>query len=104
MQRPLVALVVLAGMADSLWAGDDAPALGIFQQHGEIGTLAHPGSVRFDDQAGTYTVAGSGENMWFARDAFHFVRKKATGDLSLAADISFVGPGKAPHRKACLLI
>ena len=40
-----------------------------------------------------YTVAGSGENMWAARDAFHYVWKKATGDLALTADVSFVGAG-----------
>src|SRR4029077_18407033 len=49
-------------------------------------------------------VAGSGENMWAAKDAFHFAWKKASGDLSLAADVSFVGQGKEAHRKACLMI
>jgi TolB protein len=49
-------------------------------------------------------VSGSGANMWFTQDAFHFVWTKAIGDLSLAADISFVGKGAEPHRKACLLI
>jgi hypothetical protein len=42
--------------------------------------------------------------MWSTRDAFHFAWTKATGDVSLAADVSFVGAGKNPHRKACLLI
>src|SRR5262249_47356219 len=28
----------------------------------------------------------------------------ASGDLSLTADISFIGQGGAPHRKACLLL
>ena len=30
--------------------------------------------------------------------------KKASGDLALAADVAFVGAGKDPHRKACLMI
>src|SRR5262245_54519385 len=42
--------------------------------------------------------------MWAARDAFHFVWKKTSGDLALTADVSFPGPGKEAHRKACLLI
>ena len=42
--------------------------------------------------------------MWFAKDAFHFAWKKATGDLSLTADVAFLGAGKDPHRKACLMI
>jgi hypothetical protein len=39
-----------------------------------------------------------------ARDAFHFAWKKASGDLALAADVAFLGAGKDPHRKACLMI
>src|SRR5438132_8833265 len=42
--------------------------------------------------------------MLFAKDDFHFAWTKATGDLSLAADVSFVGKGAEPHRKACLVI
>ena len=42
--------------------------------------------------------------MWQARDAFQFAWKKASGDLSLAADISFSGAGVEKHRKACLMI
>ena len=40
----------------------------------------------------------------WTKDAFHFAWTKAEGDLTLAADVSFVGPGKNPHRKACLMI
>src|SRR5262249_450285 len=50
------------------------------------------------------TVAGSGANMWSTRDAFHYVWKRSTGDVALAADVSFVGSGTEPHRKACLII
>lgn len=81
----------------------DTP-LGVFESHGDVGTVLHPGSVKYDEAARTYTVSGSGENMWAARDAFHFVWKKMSGDVSLSADISFVGKGKEAHRKACLLI
>ena len=42
--------------------------------------------------------------MWFTNDAFHFVWKKVSGDVALAADIVFKGQGIDPHRKACLLI
>jgi tricorn protease-like protein len=41
--------------------------------------------------------------MWFTNDAFHFVWKKVSGDVALAADIVFQGQGGDPHRKACLL-
>jgi sugar lactone lactonase YvrE len=78
--------------------------IGIFENHQDVGTVLHAGSVAFDAAQKTYTVAGSGENMWAAQDAFHYAWKKATGDLTLTADIAFVGKGVEPHRKACLLI
>lgn len=42
--------------------------------------------------------------MWFTNDAFQFVWKKVSGDVTLAADISFMGAGGDPHRKACLMV
>lgn len=79
-------------------------SLGIFEGHSDVGTVLHPGSVTYDVAHGTYTVTGSGENMWMGKDAFQFVWKKASGDLSLTADIAFPHPGGNPHRKAALLI
>ena len=75
-------------------------SLGIFQHCGDIGDVRHPGSVRFDSTMATYTVTGSGLNMWSVRDAFHYVWHEASGDLSLSADIAFVGEGIETHRKA----
>jgi hypothetical protein len=66
--------------------------------------VLHPGSAVFDPAARTYTVTGSGDNMWGAQDAFHYVWKKAAGDIALTADISLLGSSKQPHRKACLLV
>lgn len=81
----------------------DGPA-GAFEQHQDVGEVKHPGSLEFDPAAGTYTVSGSGANMWHERDAFHYAWKRIeSGDVSLAADIAFVGEGKNAHRKACLV-
>lgn len=79
-------------------------AAGIFDTGGDIGAAKHKGSVEFDAARGAYTVAGGGANMWFTNDAFHFVWKKMSGDVTLAADINLVGAGGDPHRKACLLV
>jgi TolB protein len=79
-------------------------ALGVFENHGDVGTVLHDGSVAFDPTAKSYTVTGSGENMWAAKDAFQFVWKKVSGDISLTADVAFLGKGVEPHRKACLMI
>src|SRR5712692_2094704 len=81
-----------------------AAPVGIFESHGDVGTVLHPGTAEFDAAAGSYTIAGSGENMWFANDAFQFVWKKMSGDMTLTADISFLGKGVNEHRKAVLMI
>jgi TolB protein len=106
-------LVCEGGLAILLiasWAGFAEPQeatsarLGVFESSGDVGTVLHPGSVDYDAAKRTYTIAGSGENMWFARDAYHFVWKKVSGDVALSADIAFVGSGGNAHRKAVLMI
>ncbi len=77
---------------------------GIFEGNVDIGNVGHSGSVKFDPSDSTYKVSGSGTNMWLNRDELHFVWKKMSGDISLAADIEWVGEGVDPHRKACLII
>jgi TolB protein len=99
----------LAVTLASFWFGTSsvasaAEALGAFTGHVDVGVVKHPGSASFDAAKGTYTVGGSGLNMWATADAFHYVWKKASGDLALAADIDFVGASTEPHRKACLVI
>jgi TolB protein len=81
-----------------------AAPVGQFEDHQDIGTLLHPGSSQFDSDLKTYTLSASGENMWAAKDAFQFLFSQAKGDLSLSADISFLGAGTDKHRKACLMI
>ncbi len=42
--------------------------------------------------------------MWADKDAFHFIYNRLSGDLSLTADINWLGEGKNPHRKAGWII
>jgi hypothetical protein len=85
-------------------AQTNSPNPGIFTADTDIGTPLHAGSVQYDAAQQTYTVGGGGVNMWFTNDACHFVWKKVSGDVTLAADINFVGTSREPHRKACLII
>ncbi|KAA9134045.1 hypothetical protein F3N42_00395 [Marinihelvus fidelis] len=79
--------------------------VGQFDSSQDIGDVGHTGSAVFDADAGSYRVTASGRNLWGDRDGFHFVWKKIPAqDLSLAADIAFVGEGADPHRKAGLMI
>ena len=84
--------------------GQSASALGIFQNHADIGTVLHPGSAKYDAAHGAYTLTGSGENIWFTGDAFQFVWKQVSEDIALTADVEFPEPGGNPHRKAVLMI
>ncbi|HUJ44932.1 MAG TPA: biopolymer transporter TolR [Opitutaceae bacterium] len=86
--------------------GQPAPgqsALGSFENQGDVGAVLLAGSVEYDAPHGSYLVTGGGENMWFGTDAFHFVWKRISGDVSLAADVRWIGTGGNAHRKACLL-
>ncbi len=83
---------------------DASMPIGQFDSQQDVGTVLHQGTATFDSASAAYTVSGSGENMWSTADAFHYVWKRASGDLTIASDVAFVGKGKEPHRKACLLI
>jgi len=80
------------------------PSLGIFENHGDIGTVLHPGAAEYDPAQQSYAISGSGENMWFGQDDFHYVWKRVSGDVSLTADIAFIGEKGNNHRKAVLMI
>ena len=94
----------IAAQRAALQAASSTSAAGIFESHGDIGSVLHAGSVDFDASKQTYTIAGSGENMWSTKDAFQFAWKKASGDLMVTADISFLGKGAQEHRKAVLMV
>ncbi len=79
-------------------------SIGLFENHGDIGKINIPGSVEYNAEQKTYTISGSGENMWFSNDAFHYLWKQVSRDASIAADIKWIGTGGNPHRKAGVII
>ena len=102
---PLLLVSYLPGPSTAnAYSPDSASSLGIFEGNGDVGTVLHAGSAEYDQQTKTYTVTGSGENMWFGNDAFQFVWKKVSGDVTITADVSLVGTGGDNHRKAVLMI
>jgi len=92
------ALVLAAASAE---APRDASA---FEGSADVGSPRRAGTALYDAAQKKHSVTGGGQNMWFARDSFHFVWKKMSGDLTLAADITFPEKGVEPHRKACLMV
>ena len=96
----LLVIVVLVVCPPELGAA----VLGAFEGHSDVGAPKRAGSTEFDAIPRSYKVTGGGRNMWFTNDALHFVWRKVSGDVTLAADITFEGQGVDPHRKACLLV
>jgi TolB protein len=101
--RWLTRLILSAVLAPSAPLGAASP-VGVFDDHGDVGKPSHAGSVAYDADKRTYLITGGGANMWGRADAFHFAWKRLSGDVVLTADVRWPGPGKDPHRKACLMI
>jgi Tol biopolymer transport system component len=99
----IVALVFLLSSHGRSQAPSDS--LGIFTNQSDVGSVTPPGTLAYDPATRIYTIDSSGANLWSTVDAFHFVWKKASGDLSLTADIQFpqTPAGASPHRKALLM-
>ena len=81
----------------------DVP-IGLFDGQSDIGGALLPGSASYDARAGQYTINSAGYNVWYMRDEFRFLWKKVSGDVSLAADISFPDANGYGDRKAVLII
>jgi len=76
-----------------------AQSVGQFEGHGDVGEVKLPGTVTYDAGEQVYTVAGSGYNIWFDHDEFHYVWKRLSGDFILRTNAHFLGEGVDPHRK-----
>jgi hypothetical protein len=81
----------------------EAP-IGIFDGQSDIGGAVIPGSGLFDAASGKYTVNSAGYNVWYFRDEFRFLWKKMSGDVSLAATISFPNAAGYGDRKAVFMV
>ncbi len=76
-----------------------AQSLGIFENSQDVGQVKHPGSTHYDASSQSYTLTGSGTNIWGTQDEFQYVWKSIQGDFILRAQMEFVGEGVDPHRK-----
>ena len=73
--------------------------VGIFENHQDIGNPKKAGGTLYDPANQEYKLSGSGYNIWFGRDEFHYTYKKLRGDFILTANFQFIGVGVDPHRK-----
>lgn len=81
-----------------------AQSFGIFDNSSDVGIVTHAGSARFIQSGNEYQISGGGENIWGEKDAFQYLWKRASGDMSLATKIRWIGDGKNAHRKAGWMI
>ena len=93
----ILMLMLASAIFTSSFAGNGP--VGIFEDHTDVGKPKNAGSVVYNENTQTYTLKGSGYNIWFERDEFHYAYKKIKGNFVLTANFEFVGKGVDPHRK-----
>jgi TolB protein len=74
-------------------------AVGIFDGQTDVGNIKLAGNAVYDAAKQQYRITGSGANIWFNHDAFHFVWKRMKGDFILTTRAAFLGKGVEMHRK-----
>jgi hypothetical protein len=82
----------------------DHKPIGIFEGQSDVGGALVPGSSDYNAATKQYTISSAGYNIWYTRDEFRYLWKKMSGDVSLAADISFPDSAGFYDRKAVLII
>ena len=73
--------------------------VGIFSNQADIGKPKLSGAATFNSDDQSYNLKGSGYNIWFGRDEFHYAYNKIKGDFILTGNFRILGKGVDPHRK-----
>src|SRR5580698_4289542 len=104
----LTALTAVGNAHDgATGVGHDPNDLGLFEGQSDIGDVTPPGTGGYSATAGAYTLTSAGSNTWYHVDNFHYLWKKASGDQSLTANVTFPPQSYLhepnPHRKGILM-
>jgi len=89
----LLAITTLSGI------NSFSQRLGVFEDQTDVGKILHAGSGSYNSSTGDYLLFGSGTNIWFTHDDFHYVWKKMKGNFILQARGHLIGKGVEQHRK-----
>ena len=76
-----------------------AAPVGQFDGQTDVGMVKRPGKAAYQADRQTYTIEGSGTNIWANHDEFRFVWKRMKGDFMLQTTAKLLGKGVDPHRK-----
>jgi len=66
---------------------------GELERETDVGGPLRAGSASYDASRRVYRITGGGANMWGQTDAFHYLYRQASGDLTLTALLRFPQPG-----------
>jgi hypothetical protein len=72
-------------------------------QHQDIGGVGIGGDAQYTTNLGTFTVAGSGVDIWGTADSFHFAYQNAGGDCEIIARVATI-TDTDPWAKAGVMI
>ncbi len=92
-----VIITLVAVMISSLLLSQKP--FGVFENSTDVGAVLHKGKTTFNPENQTYQLSGSGENIWFAKDEFHYANQTISGNFILQARGRLKGEGVDPHRK-----
>jgi Tol biopolymer transport system component len=96
-------ILIISGIAISITVAS-AQRSGVFQYKTDIGKPKNLGSYVYNSKDQSYILRGSGYNIWFERDEFHYMYNKIKGDFIITANFRLEGKGTDPHRKTGLMI
>ena len=81
-----------------------AQKVGAFTFVSDIGSPKLTGVSGYDESTQTYSLSGSGLNLWANSDQFHLAAVKIDGDFIMTTFCHFEGKGVNAHRKIGLII
>ncbi len=99
----LLTLIMISFSLIQHVAGQGYPE-SLFEGHADVGACMLAGDLQIVPGSQEFIISGSGDNIWFGSDQFHFAWKKLSGDFILTADVRFIGKGNHEHRKAGWMI
>jgi hypothetical protein len=89
--------IIMLLQCDIVHAQSDS--LGVFTSHQDIGHPKNAGNAQYDKVTHSFTLKGSGYNIWFNRDEFQYAYKPVKGDFTATANFEFKGDKGNGHRK-----
>lgn len=75
-----------------------------FPETFNVGNPKNSGEMTYNPENQCYEISGAGTNMWFNKDEFFFVARKASGDFILTSRVEILTTTGDAHRKIGLMI